>query len=543
MKKILRTTLMVCLLLCMAFGLAACGDKPALNEAEWKYATSQNRLKNSSYSLESECYNAEDKTTKVFSLEEEVKLNEQNISVVKTRKNYANGTPDNTFNEYYSLEYGTWTYGSLINGTNIYSKSTLETNRVEPFVLIMKIFGDTPGQFIGSKYSEIEKKGSSYTYKDEDMELSFTFTDGIKNWDTWYCDVDKISFKWTRLINGVDYYEEGQVRFYDINSTEFTIPNEVHMNLFCQDYVVRDKIQTLYHTSTSNEYLYSHYMEEDDYSIVSIRANTNGISPVIYFGGQMSTNILALPYTVRKGVENVDGTEQNVFYLDVQSDVISDIKCYCNRQESRVFLSDLGNYENDTKNWPITFYTGEGLYHLSTTVSYKVNGVEYKASGTNQISWVLNSNASTVNDTPVCMFYNFEYDLKNTDSLTNHLPNPYTKVVRTNEHIFALNYDHYTRVVPFVETIYTTENDRLEYGKVFYATKLYVVDITNLEKNNDDYFIYEYENETRNAPNVSVKISNNDVKICAKGNGGSELDVNVILDRTEGIVSYYRIDD
>ena len=150
------------------------------NEVEWKYATSQNRLKNSSYSLASECYNAEDKETRMFSLEEEVKLNEQNISVVKTRKNYANGTPDNTFNEYYSLEYGTWTYGSLINGTNIYSKSTLETNRVEPFVLIMKIFGDTPGQFIGSKYSEIEKKGSTYTYKDEDMELGFTFTDGVK---------------------------------------------------------------------------------------------------------------------------------------------------------------------------------------------------------------------------------------------------------------------------------------------------------------------------------------------------------------------------
>ena len=58
MKKILRTTLMVCLLLCMMFGLTACGDKPALNEVEWKSATSQYKLKNSSYSLTSECYNA-----------------------------------------------------------------------------------------------------------------------------------------------------------------------------------------------------------------------------------------------------------------------------------------------------------------------------------------------------------------------------------------------------------------------------------------------------------------------------------------------------
>lgn len=536
MKKLLNTTLMVCLLLCMIFGLSACGDKPALNEAEWEYATRQYRLKNSSYSLESECYNAEDKETRMFSLEEEVKLNEQNISVVKTRKNYANGTPDNTLNEYYSLEYGTWTYGSLINGTNIYSKSTLETNRVEPFVLIMKIFGDTPGQFIGSKYSEIEKKGSLYNYKDEDMELSFTFTNDGKN-------VDKISFKWTRLINGIDYYEVGDVRFYDIYSTEVTIPDEVHMNLFCQDYVVRDKIQTLYHTTTSNEYRYSHYMEEDNYSIVSIRENTNGVSPVIYFGGQMSTDILALPYTVRKSYENIDGAMRNVFYLDVQSDVISDIKCYSSGQASRLDLSDFGDYEDDTRNWPITFYTGEGLYHVSTTVSYKVNGVEYKASDTNQISWVLNSNASTMNDTPICMFYNFEYDLGDTDDLTNRLANPYTKVVRTNEHIFALNYNDYASVVPFIESIYTSEYDRLEYGKIFYATKVYVVDITNLEKNNDDYFIYEYENETRNAPYVSIKISNNDIKICANTyvNGGSELDVNVVLDRTEGIVSYYNI--
>ena len=59
------------------------------------------------------------------------------------------------------------------------------------------------------------------------------------------------------------------------------------------------------------------------------------------------------------------------------------------------------------------------------------------------------------------------------------------------------------------------------------------------QKNNDNYFIYEYENETRNTPYVSVNISNNDVKICARN--GSELDVNVVMDRTEGIVSYYNI--
>ena len=53
----------------------------------------------------------------------------------------------------------------------------------------------------------------------------------------------------------------------------------------------------------------------------------------------------------------------------------------------------------------------------------------------------------------------------------------------------------------------------------------------------------ENENETRNAPYVSVKISNDNVKICANtyGNGGFELDENVVFDRTEGIVSYYRI--
>ena len=210
MKKLLKSALMVCLLLCMAFGLTACGDKPALNATEWEYGTRQYRLKNSSYSLESECYDIQDNTQRKFSLEEEVKMTEQNISVVRTRKNYANSIyPDSTSNEYYSLEYGTWTYGSLIAGTqNNYIRATVETNLVEPLVLIGKIFGDTPGQFIGSKFDIIEQKGSVYTYKDDDKELSFTFTEGRKNFDTWQVDVDTISFKWTRLINGVDYYEE-----------------------------------------------------------------------------------------------------------------------------------------------------------------------------------------------------------------------------------------------------------------------------------------------------------------------------------------------
>ena len=538
MKKLLKSALMVCLLLCMAFGLTACGDKPALNATEWEYGTRQYRLKNSSYSLESECYDIQDNTQRKFSLEEEVKMTEQNISVVRTRKNYANSIyPDSTSNEYYSLEYGTWTYGSLIAGTqNNYIRATVETNLVEPLVLIGKIFGDTPGQFIGSKFDIIEQKGSVYTYKDDDKELSFTFTEGRKNFDTWQVDVDTISFKWTRLINGVDYYEEGQIRFFDINNTTVTVPNEVRMNLFCQDYVVKDNINKLFETSSTNDYLYANYMEEDNYTLVSVRENTNGVAPVIYFGGQM-TNVLELPYTVRKGVEFING-ERNVFYLDVQSDVISDIKCYCKSQERRVNIND---YSNDTKNWPISFYSGEGIGSVEASIiTYKVNGVEYEATATTQLSWVLNANAPTMNDTPVCLFYNYRYDLYEGNFNGNRLPNPYTTIVRTNQHIFALNYQGYSSVIPHVEGAYVRENDRLEYGKIFYATKVYVVDISSLEKNNKDYFVYNYLGNQLDTPYVSLKIDGNNVDIIANRNG-IDFDVNVVLDRTEGIVSYYNI--
>lgn len=560
MKRLLNYILAIFTFASMAVVLVGCGKKVPLTEDQWRSATTQRDFVNSSFTLNSDCYELEDRTKKVFSLELDVKLNEQNISVDK-KTTYASSNPSidglvTEYKEYYTLELGTWVHGAVYykdGEPDSYNKGTVEAENVKPFNVIELIFGKAPDECIGSKFNEIEIDGSKYIYRDDQKELVFTFEDQGKGY--WY-RVDTVDFKWVRAPGDTEYYEEGHIKFYDYKNTTVTVPNEINMGLFCLNYVVDNHIVEFY--DTHNNYSLSrlgHYMIDDKYSIVSVRqASLFGDGEaMIYFGGQMSTDILALPYTVRKGTETRNGVQANVFYLDVDSDVISDIKCYC-VSEHQLFPSDFGGYDSlgeyGYKTWPISFYTGKGMAG-SVYISYKVNGVEYVASSTTRVSYVVDAEHGSENGKPICMFYNFNCDLAENNDLNHARANTYNTILRTDKQIFAFDYDYFYRVDPVVEDYYFTyelndelrEEQRNEYGKIFFATKIYILDITNYEKDSRG-FIKLDEEGTNLSLNITLNVQEgNKFTIKVYGNNlyenASEHSVNLECVRTEGIVNYY----
>ena len=389
---------------------------------------------------------------------------------------------------------------------------------------------------INSKYSSVTFSGGIYSYKLGDADINVKLTEGKKNFKTRYCNIDQAEFKITREIDGKECYEEGVVKFSDYNATQVKTPNEIHLNSFCLDYVINSPTKTTYNSADHHageifsleKYLYYNYMEENDYSIISIRPG------VIYFGGQMSTDILELPYTVRK--------EGKDFYLDVESNVISDIKCSPNSESQVRYGIDIDG--NDPYIRPISDYTGKGLRDLNGSLSFKVNGAEYNAHVSREISLVFDAAGThTDNQKPLCMFYTPQIELNDSNG-TSPLGSPFNHIYRTNKNTFAIVLDTsdgtngYYDIVPVISDL----NNSKYYGKAFFVTSIIVANTENIPTDADKFFTATVGGENKTFSFAMVENADGIPYIELRNYSDFEpAQIDLSFVKAEGKVKYYTV--